>query len=73
MHEMGIVTHLAKTLDETARENGIRRIGSVVLQVGDVSGIMTDYFGECWDYFKVRSPFLEESELILETIPAVTF
>lgn len=73
MHEMGIVTHLAKTLDETARKNGIRRIGSVVLQVGEVSGIMTDYFGECWDYFKVRSPFLEESELILETIPAVTF
>ena len=44
MHEMGIVTHLAKTLDETARENGIRRIGSVTLQVGEVSGIMTDYF-----------------------------
>ena len=73
MHEMGIVTHLAKTLDETARENGIRRIGSVTLQVGEVSGIMTDYFGECWDYFKVRSQFLEDSELILEIIPAVTF
>ena len=40
MHEMGIVTHLAKTLDETARKNGIRRIGSVVLQVGEVSGII---------------------------------
>lgn len=73
MHEMGIVTHLARTLDETARENGIVRIGSVTLQVGEVSGIMTDYFGECWDYFKVRSPYLRESKLILETIPAVTW
>ena len=47
MHEMGIVTHLAKTLDETARENGIRRIGSVTLQVGEVSGIMTVTFCDC--------------------------
>lgn len=73
MHEMGIVTHLAKTLDETARENGIVRIGSVTLQVGEVSGIMTDYFEECWDYFKIRSPYLKESRLILETIPALTW
>ncbi len=73
MHEMGIVTHLAKTLDETAKENGITKIGSVTLQVGEVSGIMTDYFTDCWDFFKVRSPYLKESQLILETIPAVTW
>lgn len=73
MHEMGIVTHLAKTLDETARENGITKIGSVTLRVGEVSGIMTDYFTDCWDFFKVRSPYLKESQLILETIPAVTW
>ena len=60
MHEMGIILHLAK-------------IGSVTLKIGEVSGIMTDYFTECWDYFKRKHPLLEESELKLETIPAVTF
>ena len=73
MHEMGIVLHLAKTLDETAAEEHLARIGSVTLQVGEVSGILTDYFQECWDYFKVRHPVLKDSELILETIPAVTW
>lgn len=73
MHEMGIVLHLAKTLDETAAEEHLTRIGSVTLQVGEVSGILTDYFQECWDYFKVRHPVLKDSELILETIPAVTW
>lgn len=73
MHEMGIVLHLAKTLDETADEEHLARIGSVTLQVGEVSGILTDYFQECWDYFKVRHPVLKDSELILETIPAVTW
>lgn len=73
MHEMGIVLHLAKTLEETAQEEHLSKIGSVTLQVGEVSGIMTDYFVDCWDYFKSRHPVLSKSTLILETIPAVTW
>ena len=42
MHEMGIVFHLAKTLDELAREQNITKIGTVSLKVGEVSGIVTD-------------------------------
>ena len=73
MHEMGIVLHLAKTLDRTAEENKLKAIGKVVLQVGEVSGIMTELFTDAWDYFKVRHPVLQDSELVLETIPAVTW
>ena len=73
MHEMGIVIHLAKTLDQTAEEENLKAIGKVVLQVGEVSGIMTDLFTDTWDYFKVRHPVLKDSELVLETIPAVTY
>ena len=73
MHEMGIVTHLAKSLTEMAEENKVTKYGSVTLEVGEVSGIMTDYFIDCWDYFKVKYPLLLECELKLETIPAVTF
>ncbi len=73
MHEMGIVLHLAKTLDETAEEHKLSAIGKVVLQVGEVSGIMTDLFTDAWNYFKVRHPVLINSELVLETIPAVTW
>jgi len=73
MHEMGIVMHLAKTLDELAEEQYIAKIGSVTLQVGEVSGIMTDLFVDAWDYFKVKHPVLTESQLKLETIKAVTY
>ena len=73
MHEMGIVMHLAKTLDELAEEQNIAKIGSVTLQVGEVSGIMTDLFTDAWDYFKVRHPVLSDSQLKLETIKAYTF
>jgi len=73
MHEMGIVLHLAKTLDETAEEQHLTKIGSVTLEVGEVSGIMTDLFVDCWNYFRGRHPVLTEAELRLETIPAITW
>lgn len=73
MHEMGIVLHLAKTLDETAAQEELTKIGKVVLQVGEVSGIMTDLFTDAWNYFKGRHPVLKDSELVLEQIPAVTW
>ena len=73
MHELSILTHVAKSLDELAEENELTKIGSVTLQVGEVSGIITDYFVECWDYFKKKHPLLKESVLKLETIKAVTF
>ncbi len=73
MHEMGIILHLAKSLEEEAREQNIQKILRVTLQVGEVSGILTDYFTDCWNYFRRRHPVLETAELELETIPAVTF
>ena len=72
MHELGIVTHVADTLEDVAKENNLTKIGSVTLEVGEVSGIMTEYFIDCWDYFKVKKPLLEECTLKLETTPAVT-
>ncbi|MBQ4181487.1 MAG: hydrogenase maturation nickel metallochaperone HypA [Firmicutes bacterium] len=73
MHEMGIVLHLAKTLDQTAAEEKLSRISKVTLQVGEVSGIITDLFVDAWNYFKPRHPVLADSELVLEEIPAVTW
>ena len=73
MHEMGIIINLAETLDDTAREEGLTKIARVTLQVGEVSGIMTDLFEDCWNYFKKKHTVLSESKLVLETIPAVTY
>jgi len=73
MHEMGIILHLAKTLDEAAERERIKKITRVTLEVGEVSGIVTDYFSDCWNYFRKKRPVLESAELELVTIPAVTY
>ncbi|MBQ9276381.1 MAG: hydrogenase maturation nickel metallochaperone HypA [Clostridia bacterium] len=73
MHEMGIIFNVARTLDEEAEKQGLTNISKVTLQIGEVSGIVTDLFVDCWNYFKGRHPVLKDSELILEEIPAVTY
>ena len=73
MHELGIVIHVAKTLNEIAEENHLKKIGSVTLEVGEVSGIITDYFIDCWNYFKVRHPLLKDCEMKLEIIEGINF
>ena len=54
MHEMGIVLHLAKSLDMTVKQNNIKKIAKVTLQVGEVSGIMTNLFYDCCNYFMTK-------------------
>ncbi len=73
MHEMGIVVHLAKTLDEMAAQKKLTKIARVTLQVGEVSGIVTALFTDAWEYFKKKNAILKDCTLVMETIPAVTW
>ena len=73
MHELGIVTHVMRTLEGVAEEEHITKIGSVTLQVGEVSGVITELFTDCWNYFRAKRPLFTEAELKLETMPAVTW
>ena len=37
MHELGIVFHTIRTIEEVAAEQGLTRVGSVTLELGEVS------------------------------------
>lgn len=73
MHELGIIVHISRTLEEVAKENRLTEIGSVTLEIGEVSGVVPEYMTDCWKYYRKRSALLEESELKIEIRPSVTF
>lgn len=73
MHELGIVTYVAKSVTKIADEKEIKKIGAVILEIGEVSGIIGDYLVDCWNYFRKRYPVIKEAELQYETLPAVTY
>lgn len=72
MHELGIIVHIARTLDEVAAENEVTKIGSVTLEIGEVSGVVPEYLTECWNFYRRKSPLLMDSEMKIEMLPAET-
>ena len=60
MHELGIIVHISRTLDEVAKENNLTEIGSVTLEIGEVSGIVPDYMTDCWKYYREKSELFKD-------------
>ncbi len=72
MHELGIVFHVIRTVEEVGRENGLTSVGAVVLELGEVSGVIPHELASCWRWAADRTELLKGAELRMETIPAVT-
>ena len=73
MHELGTISYVIDTVEKLAVENQLTKIGSVTLEVGEVSGIVPQYLTEYWEYAKKKTTYLQEAELKIETIHAVTY
>ena len=48
MHELGVVFYVVKDVKQVAEENQVDRVSGVVLQIGEVSGIVHHYLTDCW-------------------------
>ncbi|MCF0260351.1 MAG: hydrogenase maturation nickel metallochaperone HypA [Erysipelotrichaceae bacterium] len=73
MHELSIVFAIADSVEKTARENRVRRVTKVSLQIGAVSMIVNSYLEDCWKWTASKRELLKGAELEIETIPAVSY
>ncbi|WP_418665939.1 hydrogenase maturation nickel metallochaperone HypA [Allofournierella sp.] len=73
MHELGIVFHIIKSIEEIGTENRLTQVASVTLELGEVSGVLQDALQDCWNWAVGRSQLLQGARLLVETVPAVTF
>ena len=73
MHELGTIVYVIDTVEKIAAENKLTEVASVTLEVGEVSGIVPSYLADFWLYACKKSELLKETELKIETLPAVTF
>lgn len=72
MHELGIVFHIIKSVEEVGEKNNLHRVSNVTLELGEVSGVIDTYLQDCWKWAVGRSALLLGASLTLETLPAVT-
>lgn len=73
MHELGIVFHVIKSVEQIAEENQADTVSAVTLEIGEVSGIVHSYLTDCWRWAADRSEVMRGAELKIEEIPAVTY
>lgn len=72
MHEMGIVLSFVKIAEDFAVKSNAVKVKKVVLQVGEISGIVPQYLHEFYPVV-IEKTKLAGSELIIETIDASVF
>lgn len=73
MHELGIVFHIIRTVEDACRDNAILRVSSVTLQLGEVSGVVPHYLEDAWRWASNKNSLVAGAELKVEEIPAVTY
>lgn len=73
MHELGTIIYIIDTIEKLAEEEKLTEVGSITLEVGEVSGIVPDYLKDYWLYARKKSELLKETELRILDLPAVTF
>ena len=72
MHELGIVYHIIREVEDVARANGIARVAGVTLQLGEVSGVVPELLSDAWRWSADRNDVCAGAELAIETLPATT-
>lgn len=68
MHEMTLAIQAIKTVLEFAEDNGIERIDTVVLEIGELSMVVPRYMEEAY-YAAVRDTMLDGTKLRIEVLP----
>lgn len=69
MHEIGMMYQLAKLAVNCAKENHVKEIRSVSIEIGELSGALPQVFEEYFPYIAEQYSELKHSELIIHKIP----
>lgn len=72
MHEMGTVMYVIRAVNEVCEQNELTKVASVTLEIGEVSGIIPSYIEDFWQWAIKKEKYLQDAELIIEPIKAVT-
>ncbi|MDR0855055.1 MAG: hydrogenase maturation nickel metallochaperone HypA [Christensenellaceae bacterium] len=72
MHEMSLLVYVVDEVEKVAKENNAKKVETITLEYGEVSGILADCMVDFWELISKRSELLKDSKLILEMLPAVT-
>ncbi len=70
MHELGVISSMVKTIEEIIKKEGFTEVQKLVLEVGELSGVIPHYMEVCFPA-AVYKTFMENTILEMETVPGI--
>lgn len=70
MHEVGIISSMLRTIESVMEQEQLTRVEKIVLQVGELSGVLPHYMEACFPAAVYKTQF-QDTRLELEVIPGV--
>ena len=71
MHEMPVVMNVVEMIDNYARENDVREVRKVTMEIGEIAMVMPNYFRNFWAPVIEQSEFCKNAELDIEIEPGI--
>ena len=69
MHEIGILTQVVETVEEAAAANNVKKVGTITLEVGELSGVLPHFLTELFPVVIEGNELFQETKLDLITVP----
>lgn len=71
MHELGIVFEVVRVVENVVKEENLPEVDTIVLQVGELCGVIPAYLDECWPAVTNTKPFFKNTKLKLDVVPGM--
>ena len=63
MHELGTIYYVIDAVEKLMVENDLKEVGSITLEVGEVSGIIPESLQDFWEYARSKTAHFQKTEL----------
>ena len=73
MHELGIVIEVVKQVEQLAKENDVEKVTELTIEVGEVSGVVKEYFEDAFKWFIKKTEYMKECTLKYITIQGISY
>ena len=71
MHELGIVKNVVEQVEKVAKENGVKKVLKLNMEIGEVSSIVPELFTDAFEWLKKRTDTMQETELNLVILQGI--
>lgn len=70
MHELGIVIQVVKQVEDFAKQNDVKKIKKLVLEIGELSGVVPHYIEDVYP-MAVENSTLKNTKLQINILPGL--